>query len=99
SAIAAGLLDPADAEGLSAEQALDFMFYPGITGRDQVSIDAGRGIGLDEVRTDIERLKGSITVRSQQGRGSVFHIRVPISLSIVHALHVRAQGQGFALPF
>lgn len=99
SAITAGLLDPSAAQELSAEQALDFMFYPGITGLDQVGAAGGRGIGLDEVRIDIERLKGNITVKSQQGQGSVFHIRVPISLSIVHALHIHTQGQGFALPF
>ncbi|HEV8190314.1 MAG TPA: response regulator [Ktedonobacterales bacterium] len=99
SAIAAGLLDPTAAQELSAEQALDFMFYSGISGLDQVGVTAGRGIGLDEVRTDIERLKGTITVQSQQGQGSNFHIHVPISLSIVHVLHIHTQGQGFALPF
>jgi len=56
-------------------------------------------MGLDEVRTIIQRLKGSVHVRSEHGRGLVFTIRVPISLSIVRALRVGAGGQQFAVPF
>jgi chemotaxis protein histidine kinase CheA/ActR/RegA family two-component response regulator len=98
SARVAGVLDPAEAAAITTEQALDLMFVQGISTLGQVGVTGGRGVGMDEVRTEIERLKGTITVRSEQGQGSVFNIRVPISLSIVRALAVRAHGQGFALP-
>ena len=60
---------------------------------------AGHGIGLNSVLTAIQRLRGSVTVRSEQGRGTVFQIRVPISLSITRALHVRVANNEYAIPF
>ena len=58
----------------------------------------GRGIGLDVVRRSIRRLKGSIVVRSVEGKGTTFTVTVPITLALVQALIVRAGGQRFAIP-
>ncbi len=88
-----------EAHALSVMAALDLMFLPGITTVDVADARRGRGIGLDAVRTDITHMKGAIHVRSESGRGSVFRIRVPISLSGAHALHVYAGGQEYAVPF
>lgn len=88
-----------EAHALSVMAALDLMFLPGITTVDVADARRGRGIGLDAVRTDITHMKGAIHVRSESGRGSVFRIRVPISLSVAHALHVYAGGQEYAVPF
>src|SRR5579859_7016924 len=99
SAVAAGLLKSDAAHALSPAEALDLMFWPGVTTFDGAKAVSGRGIGLDEVRTAIQKLKGVITVRSEPGKGSVFRVRVPISLSIVHALRVLAGDQCVAVPF
>jgi chemosensory pili system protein ChpA (sensor histidine kinase/response regulator) len=99
SAVAMGLLNADSARQMAFSEALDMMFMPGITTYREAQLVAGRGIGLDEVRTAISRLKGTIQVRSELGKGSVFRIRVPISLSIVRALSVQVAGQPFAVPF
>jgi chemosensory pili system protein ChpA (sensor histidine kinase/response regulator) len=99
SAVAMGLLNADSARRMAFSEALDMMFMPGITTFQEAQLVAGRGIGLDEVRTAISRLKGTIQVRSELGKGSVFRIRVPISLSIVRALSVQVAGQPFAVPF
>ena len=98
-AVAMGLLSADSARDIPLSEALDMMFLPGITTFHEAQMVAGRGIGLDEVRTAIRRLKGTIAVRSDVGKGSVFRIRVPISLSIVRALSVQIAGQPFAVPF
>jgi chemosensory pili system protein ChpA (sensor histidine kinase/response regulator) len=98
-AIKAGHLPRDEALNLTAEQALDLMFLPGVSTYGQADMVGGRGIGLDEVREALRRLKGTIAVASAPGEGCVFQIRVPISLSITHVLHVTAGGQGYAIPF
>jgi chemosensory pili system protein ChpA (sensor histidine kinase/response regulator) len=98
-AIKAGHLRRDAAPHLSAEQTQDLMFLPGVSTYGQADMLGGRGIGLDEVRDALQRLKGTIYVTSAPGEGSVFRIRVPISLSITHVLHVSAGGQGYAIPF
>ncbi len=99
SAVAAEVLDSETAHGLSTAEALDLMFVPGVTTAGEVRAVGGRGIGLDEVRTAIQRLKGTIVVRSEPGQGAVFRIRVPISHSFVRSLRVQAGGQWYAVPF
>jgi chemosensory pili system protein ChpA (sensor histidine kinase/response regulator) len=98
-AVAAEVLDADTARSLGPNEALDLMFWPRVTLFESAQMLSGRGMGLDEVRTIIQRLKGSVHVRSEHGRGLVFTIRVPISLSIVRALRVGAGGQQFAVPF
>jgi chemosensory pili system protein ChpA (sensor histidine kinase/response regulator) len=99
SAVAAEVLSADAARGLSTAEALDLMFVPGVTTFEEARTYGGRGIGLDEVRTTIQQLRGSIQVRSELGQGTVFRVRVPISLSIVRALRVCAAGQSLAVPF
>jgi chemosensory pili system protein ChpA (sensor histidine kinase/response regulator) len=99
SAIAAGMLDPEVARTLLDTEAFDLMFVQGITTLDTAHVAGGRGIGLDDVRTVIERLKGSIQVSSELGRGTIFRIRVPISLSVLKVLHVGVAGGAYAVPF
>ena len=98
-ALAQGLLDLEQARSLSLTQALDLMFLPGITTGSGANMHSGRGMGLDDVRAAIERLRGSISARHDAQGGTVFRIRVPISLSAVQALVVRAGGFGYTLPF
>jgi chemosensory pili system protein ChpA (sensor histidine kinase/response regulator) len=98
-AVKADHLDQDRASNLTAEQTLDLMFLPGVSTYGQADMVGGRGMGLDEVREALRRLKGSIAVTSALGEGCMFRIRVPISLSITHVLHVSAGGQGYAIPF
>jgi chemosensory pili system protein ChpA (sensor histidine kinase/response regulator) len=99
SALANGVIDAASAASLSPEDALNLIFEHGITTVENPTAIAGHGIGGDEVAQTLARLRGSIRVRSTMGEGTTFYIRVPISLSIVRALHVRVAGQGYAIPF
>ncbi|MBF6590772.1 MAG: chemotaxis protein CheW, partial [Ktedonobacterales bacterium] len=98
-AIAAGMLDAEAGRTLSEADALDLMFVQGLSTLEEAHVAGGRGIGLDEVRTVIERLKGTIHVRSEPERGTIFRIRVPISLSILHILQVQLGQDGYAVPF
>ena len=99
SAVAADVLDAETARTLAPSEALELMFKPGVTTFPGVHAVGGRGIGLDEVRTKIVGMKGSITVRSEPGQGTIFRMRVPISLSIVRVLRVSAADQEYAVPF
>jgi chemosensory pili system protein ChpA (sensor histidine kinase/response regulator) len=74
------------------------MFAPGLSTADKAGVIAGHGIGLDSVSTAIHRLRGTITAQSEQGRGTIFRIRVPISHSITRAVHVRAANGEYAIP-
>ncbi|HEX8981218.1 MAG TPA: response regulator [Ktedonobacterales bacterium] len=103
-AIGAQLITPDEARGLSHEQAMSFMFHEGITTSQTTTAGysgalAGTGIGLADVATTIRALKGTISIRSELGKGSTFEIRAPISLSMLPILEVRAAGQALALPF
>lgn len=98
------LISTEDARSLSREQALNLMFELGITTLPSttagyVGAMAGGGVGLADVTDTIYRLKGSITMRSDAGKGTTFQIRAPISLSVAPVLDVTAAGQVFALPF
>jgi chemosensory pili system protein ChpA (sensor histidine kinase/response regulator) len=98
-AIAAGMLEPEAGRALSEAEALSLMFTPGISTIEEAHVSGGRGIGLDEVRTVVERLKGTIEVTSELGQGTVFRICVPISLSVLKVLHVSVADGAYALPF
>lgn len=103
-AMGAQIITSEDARGLTQEQALSFMFHPGVTtsgvtAAGYVGALAGSGIGLADVAHTIRTLKGSITVQSDVNKGTTFQIRVPISLSMQPVLEVSAGGQVFALPF
>lgn len=74
------------------------IFRPGFSTASRVSTVSGRGVGMDVVRRAIRALKGSIVVRSAEGRGTTFTVMVPISLSLVPAIIVRSGDQRFAIP-
>lgn len=97
-AVSARIRRPEHADYLTRDQALDLMFEPGLSTTEKAGVIAGHGIGLDSVRTAIQSLRGKITVQSGQGRGTVFRIRVPISLSITRAMHVRVGADMYAIP-
>jgi two-component system chemotaxis sensor kinase CheA len=97
-ALQKGLIDAETAANLDDKQALHLIFLPGFSTRDEVSNFSGRGVGMDVVRTNIQKLNGRIDIESVWGRGSIFSISLPLTLAILPVLVVKANQQSFALP-
>jgi len=97
-AVASGLLSPEEAQRLTPQEMLELVFVPGISTSEEVTALAGRGIGMDLVRNTVEQLRGSIRVQSDIGRGTVFRLRMPISLSILQVLQVQIRDLTYAVP-
>ncbi len=85
-------------EQLNREQILNFIFTPGFSTAANITSLSGRGMGLDIVRLEVERMRGSLTVESNLGKGSQFKIRIPLTLNILPLLLCRTQQQTFAFP-
>ncbi|MGE0028163.1 MAG: chemotaxis protein CheW, partial [Thermoleophilia bacterium] len=90
SVVRKGLMDQAAADALSDQEAVDLVFLPGFSTAAQTTDISGRGVGMDAVRTAITELNGEVTIQSALGRGSVFTIRLPLTLAIIQALLVDA---------
>lgn len=97
-AVAAGLLGPAAAGKLEPEERLDLIFLPGLSTAETVSAISGRGVGMDVVRDNVERIGGMVEVVSEPGQGVRLTMRVPLTLTIIPALTVVAGGLRFAVP-
>jgi two-component system chemotaxis sensor kinase CheA len=97
-AVALRLVTEADAAQLSAQQAQRLVFHPGLSTADQVTSVSGRGVGMDVVRANIEKIGGAIDIESTAGKGTQFTIRIPLTLAILPALIVASGGQRFAVP-
>ncbi|MDC7710566.1 chemotaxis protein CheA [Vogesella indigofera] len=97
-AIEKGLIDAETANGLDEKQCLQLIFLPGFSTKDQISNVSGRGVGMDVVRTNIQKLNGRIDINSEQGVGTKISISLPLTLAILPVLVVRACNQPFAVP-
>ncbi len=97
-AVAAGMLTPPQAEQMSDAEARQLIFLPGLSTAAEVTSVSGRGVGMDVVRTNIEKIGGAIELASVEGRGATFTIRIPLTLTIVSALIVECCGERFAMP-
>jgi len=97
-AIATGLIQGNQRSQLSREDILQLIFEPGFSTADTVSNVSGRGVGLDVVRQNLERVGGSIKVSSKPGVGTMFTLQVPLTLSIIAGLTVEVGDQRFAIP-
>src|SRR5207237_6973757 len=95
-AVAQGFL-PADAE-LDDQQALDLVFLPGFSTAAAVTTAAGRGVGMDVVRTNVRRLNGDVEVRSVVGEGTRFTLRLPLTLLVSEALMITVDDERMAVP-
>lgn len=93
-----GLITEAQAERMSDKDALGLIFTSGLSTAQQVSDISGRGVGMDIVKSNIEKLGGQILVESTLGKGSRFTIRLPLTLAILRALLVEAGGGCYVLP-
>jgi two-component system chemotaxis sensor kinase CheA len=97
-AIAAGIVDKADAAQLAPREQLALIFEAGLSTAKQVTSISGRGVGMDVVRSNIERIGGIVEVDSRPGEGTRMTLRVPLTLTIIPALTVSIAGQHFAIP-
>ncbi|UJB34161.1 chemotaxis protein CheA [Chromobacterium sp. Beijing] len=97
-AIEKGLIDQESANTLDEKQCLQLIFLPGFSTKDQISSVSGRGVGMDVVRTNIQKLNGRIDINSVQGEGTRISISLPLTLAILPVLVVRACNQPFAVP-
>jgi two-component system chemotaxis sensor kinase CheA len=97
-ALEKGLIDAEAANRLDANQSLHLVFLPGFSTKDEVSSISGRGVGMDVVKTGIEKLNGRIEIESEIGVGTTFRISLPLTLAILPVLVVKHGVQPFAVP-
>ena len=95
-AVARGWID--SYSQLSEKEAINLIFQPGITTAESLTEEAGRGVGLDVVRDAVTRLRGTIEVESTVGQGTIFTMKLPISLQIARAVLVKVKNQTLAIP-
>ncbi len=97
-AIEKGIVTSDRAAQLSDKEILNLIFLPGFSTASQVTSISGRGVGMDVVRTNIERIGGQIDLTSEERIGTTFKLRIPLTLAIIPALIVKDAGESFALP-
>lgn len=97
-ALEKGLITDEEANTLDERSSLNLVFLPGFSTASTVSDVSGRGVGMDVVKTNIQKLNGSIEIRSVQGKGTTFVISLPLTLAILPVLLVRLAEQHFAVP-
>ena len=95
-AIEAGLIEEGDQ--ITEAQLHKLIFAPGFSTAEKVTSVSGRGVGMDVVKTNIDQIGGTIDLKSTQGRGSTFSIKIPLTLAIVPALIVQSGGERYAIP-
>ncbi len=97
-AIEKGMLTESDSRELSTKEILNLIFAPGFSTAAKVTNISGRGVGMDVVRTNITKLKGTVEIDSQAGAGSKFIIKLPLTLAIIQALLVKASQEIYCIP-
>ncbi|MEK3899475.1 chemotaxis protein CheA [Paenibacillus sp. FSL R7-0179] len=98
SALRKGIITAEEAGGMTEDEALRLIFRPGFSTAQQISDISGRGVGMDIVRNDIERINGMIDIETTRGQGTRFRIRLPLTLAIIRGLLVHAGGATFVIP-
>ncbi|MEA5506309.1 chemotaxis protein CheA [Halotia wernerae UHCC 0503] len=93
-----GLVSAAQAAAMSDSEAINLMFLPGFSTAEQVTHLSGRGVGMDIVKSNIEKINGTVEIYSQQGQGTTFKIKIPLTLAIIPALIVTSGSDRYAIP-
>lgn len=97
-ALAKGIVSPGETSQMGERELLALLLRPGFSTADRVTDLSGRGVGLDVVKTNVEKLGGVMEIETQPGRGTSFRLTIPLTLAIIPSLIVEAAGQKFALP-
>jgi len=98
SSIGKGLVTREQVQGMSEREKMALIFLPGVSTAEKVSDVSGRGVGMDVVKTNLDRLGGKIEIDSSPGTGSQFRIKLPLTLAIIPSLLVSDGGERFAIP-
>jgi len=93
-----GIITEREADNLSEKEVLGLIFKPGFSTAATVTNVSGRGVGMDVVKTNIEKLNGIIDIDSEVGKGTIIKLKIPLTLAIIQALLVGAQEEYFAIP-
>ena len=97
-AIEKGIITEREADNMSDKEAFNLIFKPGFSMAKQVTNVSGRGVGMDVVKTNIEKLNGIIDIDSELGKGTKMKLKIPLTLAIIQALLVGAQEEYYAVP-
>jgi two-component system chemotaxis sensor kinase CheA len=97
-AVQNGLATEGELAAMSDQQIAQFIFRAGFSTAAKVTNVSGRGVGMDVVRTNIEKIGGTIELKTEEGKGTTFTIKIPLTLAIVSALIVECGGERFAIP-
>lgn len=97
-AIERGLLKQGDAAMMGEADINDLIFHPGLSTAQEVTSISGRGVGMDVVKTVLEKLKGTVSIRTTAGKGTTFFLKVPLTLAIIKALLFRVGDRLYAVP-
>jgi two-component system chemotaxis sensor kinase CheA len=93
-----GLISPAQFAGMPDRDAFHLVFLPGFSTAEKITNVSGRGVGMDVVKTNVEKIGGSVDIQSTPGRGTTVRVRIPLTLAIIPALIVTCGGERFAIP-
>jgi two-component system chemotaxis sensor kinase CheA len=97
-ALERGLITPQQATHMGERELLNLIFLPGFSTAEKITNLSGRGVGMDVVKTNIDRVNGSVDIQSSPGMGTTIKIKIPLTLAIVPALVVVCAGERFAIP-
>lgn len=97
-AVERGLISRDQALRMTEREAMNLLFMPGFSTAEKITNVSGRGVGMDVVKTNVEKIGGTIDIQSQQGKGTTIKIKIPLTLAIIPALIVSANGERYAIP-
>jgi len=97
-AVQRGLISPDHAARMSEREAIHLIFAPGFSTAEKVTNISGRGVGMDVVKTHIEKIGGAVDIHSKPGQGSTIKIKIPLTLAIIPALVITSAGDRYAIP-
>jgi two-component system chemotaxis sensor kinase CheA len=97
-AVEKGLITAEHAARMSEREATNLVFLPGFSTAEKITNVSGRGVGMDVVKTNVERIGGTVDIKTKVGQGTVLRIRIPLTLAIIPALVVTTGGERFAIP-
>jgi two-component system chemotaxis sensor kinase CheA len=97
-AISKGFLSRDKAKELSKQEAYNLIFHPGFSTAEVVTNVSGRGVGMDVVKTNVSKLRGTIAIESEIGKGTTIILRLPLTLAIISGMIVKSHGQAFVIP-
>ena len=97
-ALSKGLVSEAELSAMEPREVVNLIFLPGFSTAENVTDVSGRGVGMDVVRTNIRKMNGTVEIESEQGRGSLITIKLPLTIAIIQALMVEVERATFAIP-